>query len=256
MFPIAHTWLIEQCVPGPTLAHYLGCVWPDMLYGSPLTHQQTHREGAALAAYVASLPPGEEADEFRQFVRGALSHGVEPHGFDWYSDEEYGGLPVSARGYAFQRGRPLAERAAAACGVAQDQGWWKAHNLIEMAFERRLYAERPERGERIAAACADTALVERISVRLAEHFGQPAALIAAPVAHFPQIVELRPATVESRARTYAMQTRLRHPGAQPDEAAIANLIAEAEGLVAQDGDEFLRSCTERVRAILDDAFSA
>jgi hypothetical protein len=227
-----------------------------MLYGSPLTHQQTHRGGAALAAYVASLPPGHEAHEFRQFVQGALSHGVEPHGFDWYSDEEYGGLPASKRGYAFQRGRQLAERAAVACGVAPDQGWWKAHNLIEMAFERRLFAERPERGGRISTACADAALVERISGRLAEHFGQPASLLAAPVAYFPQVVDLRPVTVESLARTYAVQTRLRHPSAEPDEAALAHLIAEAEAIVAPDAGEFLRYCSVQVNAMLDNAFSA
>jgi hypothetical protein len=256
MFAIAHVWMVEHCVSGPTLAHYLGCVWPDMLYGSPLTHQQTHREGAALTAYATSLPPGNEVDEFRQFVQGALSHGVEPHGFDWYSDEEYGGLPASERGYAFQRGRQLAERAAEACDVTPDQGWWKAHNLIEMAFERRLYAEQPECGERIAAACDDNALVERISIRLSEHFGQPASLIASPVAYFPQVVDLRPTTIASLARTYAMQTRLRHPGAEPDEAAIAHLIAEAETIVAPDADVFLQSCSAQVHAMLDSAFSA
>ena len=256
MFPLAHAWMIEQCVPDPALAHYLGCVWPDMLYGSPLTHQQTHRGGAALVAYAKSLPSSVEADEFRQFAQGALSHGVEPCGFDWYSDEEYGGLSTSERGYAFQRGRPLAERAAAACGVDPGHGWWKAHNLIEMAFERRLYAERPERGERIVAACADTALVERISGRLARHFGQPADALAAPMRRFPEVVELRPATVESLARTYAMQTRLRHPGASPDEAAIADLITEAEVIVAPDADEFLHTCAEKVRAMLDEVFSA
>jgi hypothetical protein len=256
MFPLAHAWMIEQCVPDPTLAHYLGCVWPDMLYGSPLSHQQTHRGGATLAAYAATLPPGDAADEFRQFVQGALSHGVEPRGFDWYSDEEYGGLPASERGYAFQRGRPLAERAAAACGVVQDQGWWKAHNLIEMAFERRLYAERAERGERIAAACADTALVERISGRLAVHFAQPADALAVAMRRFPEIVELRPRTIESLAHMYAMQTRLRHPSAEPDEAAIALRIAEAETIVTPDADEFPRICSEQVRAMLDGAFSA
>ena len=235
---------------------YLGCVWPDMLYGSPLTHQQTHRGGAALAAYATSLPPGNEADEFRQFILGALSHGVEPHGFDWYSDEEYGGLPAAERGYAFQRGRQLAERTAVACGVAQDQGWWKAHNLIEMAFERRLYTGRLERGKPIVTACADAALVERVSIRLAEHFGQPAETLAEPIRRFPEIVELRPTTIESLARTYATQTRLRHPGAEPDKAAIAHLIAEAEAIVAPDADEFLRYCSAQVRTVLDSAFSA
>jgi hypothetical protein len=255
MFPLAHAWMIEQCVPDPTLANYLGCVWPDMLYGSPLTHQQTHREGAALAAYARSLPLGNEADELRQFAQGALSHGVEPRGFDWYSDEEYGGLPASERGYAFQRGRPLVARAAAACGVDPGQGWWKAHNLIEMAFERRLYGERPARGERIATACADAALVERISAHLARHFGQPADALAVPMRRFPEVVELRPMTVESLARTYAMQTRRRHLGAEPDEAAIADLIAEAEIIVTPDADEFLRICSAQVSAMLDSAFS-
>jgi hypothetical protein len=256
MFPIAHAWMIEQCVPDATLAHYLGCVWPDMLYGSPLTHQQTHRGGAALVAYASALTPGALADEFRQFVQGALSHGVEPRGFDWYSDEGYGDLPASERGYAFQRGRQLAERAAVACSVAQDQGWWKAHNLIEMAFERRLFAERPERGERITAACADTALVERISARLSEHFGHPADALAIPMRRFPEVVELRPATVDSLARTYALQTRLRHLGAEPDEAAIASLIAEAETIVTPDADEFLRMSSSQVHVMLNGAFSA
>jgi hypothetical protein len=256
MFPIAHAWMIEQCVSDPTLAHYLGCVWPDMLYGSPLTHQQTHREGAPLVAYARSLPRGNEADEFRQFAQGALSHGVEPRGFDWYSDEGYGGLPASERGYAFQRGRQLAERAAAACGVAPDQGWWKAHNLIEMAFERRLYTDHPERGKRIATACADTELVERVSARLAEHVGQPADALAIPMRRFPEIIELRPMTVESLARTYATQTRLRHPGAEPDEEAIAHLLAEAEAIVAPDADEFLRVSSSQVCPMLDSAFSA
>jgi hypothetical protein len=250
MFPLAHAWMIEQCVPSPTLAHYLGCVWPDMLYGSPLTHQQTHRGGAALAAYARTLPATNESAEFRQFVQSALSHGIEPRGFDWYSDEGYGGLPDDARGYAFQRGRQLADRAAIACGVELNQGRWKAHNLIEMAFERRPYAERPERGEHIADACANAALVERISAHLAEHFGQPASLIAAPVAYFPRVVELRPATIASLAHTYVMQTRLRHPGAEPDEAAIADLIAEAEIIVAPDGDEFLQTSARAVHTML------
>ncbi len=53
-----------------------------------------------------------------------------------------------------------------------------------------------------------------------------------------------------------MQTRLRHPGAEPDEAAIAHLIAEAEAIVAPDADEFLHTCAAQVGAMLDSAFSA
>ena len=158
MFPLAHAWLIHRLVPAPTSAHYLGCVWPDMLFASPLSHTESHRSGARLADAANTLPDGQARDEFHAFVAGALSHGTDPHGFDWYSDEEYGGRPASARGYAFQQAVALAEDAARACDVSEHQGWWKAHNLIEMAFEQSLYLAAPHLGASLAAACADEAL--------------------------------------------------------------------------------------------------
>jgi len=123
MFPIAHAWLLERLVDEPQPVDYLGCVWPDMLFSSPLSHTQSHREGAALAAYARSLPPDEDGETFRSFVIGVLTHGAEPHGFDWYSDEEYGGRPREERGYAFQHARSFASEAARACGLPEEQGW-------------------------------------------------------------------------------------------------------------------------------------
>lgn len=253
MLSIAHVWLLEQLVEQPTPAHYLGCVWPDMLFQSPLTHRQSHRQGQALWDYARSLPAkSEERETFRAFVAGALTHGAEPHGFDWYSDEEYGGLPAEARGYAFQRGAPLAEDAAKACGVPPDQGWWKAHNFIEMAFERALYADNPRRGEAIAGACADEGLLATMSHLLAPHVGHAAEALAAPMRVFPGLVALQPTSVESLARAYAAQVPQKHPGAQPDEAAIARLIERAERMIAPHKRIFLDSCVEQVRAMLVD----
>ncbi|MDE3231142.1 MAG: hypothetical protein KGO05_14785 [Chloroflexota bacterium] len=50
MFPIAHGWLLARLTDdgSPTPAAFLGCVWPDMLFGSPLTHKQSHTSGEAL----------------------------------------------------------------------------------------------------------------------------------------------------------------------------------------------------------------
>lgn len=43
MFPVAHGWLLARLTGDvPSLAAFLGCVWPDLLFGSPLTHQQSH----------------------------------------------------------------------------------------------------------------------------------------------------------------------------------------------------------------------
>lgn len=249
MFPIAHAWLVEQLIPEPTPAHYLGCVWPDMLFGSPLSHVQSHRHGTLLAAHTHTLGDSADAQVFRAFVAGALTHGSEPHGFDWYSDEQYRDA-LEKRGYAFQHGRAIAAETARACGIAQEQGWWKAHNLIEIAFERQLYLAQPSLGERLASACGDEALRERIAGMLSHFFHEPAEELEAAMRRFLDVVLLRPASIEAEAKIYAMQVRLKHAGAQPDTQALAALIDWAEQDIATDKQDYLADCVRQVGEML------
>jgi hypothetical protein len=221
-----------------------------MLFESPLSHPQSHRSGAALAEYATTLVDAEEAAMFRAFVAGVLTHGSDPHGFDWYSDEEYGGRPPEERGYAFQRGKVFAAEAAVACGVPEHHGWWKAHNCVEIAFERPLYAAQPELGDHLAAACSDTWLIERVARHLAGFFDQPAAALVVPMRRFHEAVLFQPETVGAWAEMYAVQVRLKHPGAQPDVAAIARLIERAEDIIAVDGQAYLDDCAARVGAMV------
>jgi hypothetical protein len=257
MFPIAHAWLIERLTIYPQPAHFLGCVWPDMLFASPLSHPQSHRSGALL---IAALPEdaarSAEAGALHAFAAGILSHGIEPHGFDWYSDEQYGAAPHAARGYAFQHGQTLAQETARACGVRPEDGLWKAHNIIEMAFERSLYTADVTLGERIAAACADATLVGVVTRWLGGVFGLPAAELATAIQRFTEVVELRPARLEALAAVYAQQTRLKHPGAQPDADGITALIARAEHLIARDREVFLATCVASVGALLAEMLPA
>ncbi|HEX5441269.1 MAG TPA: hypothetical protein VFW76_10320 [Ktedonobacterales bacterium] len=255
MFPLAHAWLIQRLIPAPTSAHYLGCVWPDMLFGSPLSHTESHRSGTRLVEAVNTAPAGAARDEFRAFVVGALSHDAEPHGFDWYSDEEYGGRPASERGYAFQQAVPLAEDAARACGVAPDQGWWKAHNLVEMAFEQPIYLAMPNLGAALADACADEALCARIASVLSGVFGQPADLLADAMLRFPSGVTFAPATPRPQAETYAHQTRLKHAGSNPDLAALESLIERAQTIIAPTRDAYLATCLENVGRMIGETLS-
>lgn len=249
MFPIAHAWLIEQLVPEPTPAHYLGCIWPDMLFGSPLSHAQSHRGGALLAAYARTLGDTPDAHVFRAFVAGVLTHGSEPHGFDWYSDEQYRAAPEK-RGYAFQHGLAIASETARACGIAPEQGWWKAHNLVEIAFERPLYLALPSLGERLALACGDDALRLQIANHLSRFFHTSAGALETPMRRFPEIVQLRPASIEAEAEIYALQVRLKHSGAQPDVPALAALIDWAEQDIAADKHDYLTTCVQQVGEML------
>lgn len=250
MFPVAHAWLLTRLVPDATPAHFLGCVWPDMLFGSPLSHPQSHRSGAHLTEFSATLPLGEDRELFRAFVAGVLTHGSKPHGFDWFSDDAWGGRPLEEKGYAFQHGKGIAARTAKACGVEPSQGWWKAHNIVEMAFERTLYVAEPALGSQLQMACTDTALTERIAVLLASFFQLPAAALALPMRRFHDVVQLQPVDAAASARTYVLQVRLKHPAATPDEVAIASLIEETEREITGDRDAYLDLCVQHVGTML------
>lgn len=253
MFPIAHLWLLEQVVPQPAQAHYLGCVWPDMLFGSPLTHQDSHQRGTELLTFARARAAADapNASELLAFVAGALSHGSAPHGFDWYSDERYGGEPESAKGYAFQRARPLAEATAAACRLPAEMGWWKAHNLVEMACELPLFAAEPHLADQFITACDDAGLVERVTRALAEFYGQPADALAASVRTFCD-VWVPPTSGETLARVYARQLQLKHGVDDPDESALGALIARASTLIAPDRGTYLTYCAQQVRHLFAD----
>jgi hypothetical protein len=224
-----------------------------MLFGSPLDHTRSHRSGRALAAQATSLDDGERGLAFRQFVTGVLTHGAEPRGFDWYSDEEYGGLPLETRGYAFQHGTALAEETARACGLPPRDGWWKAHNIVEMAFERDLALNHPHLGASLAAACADEALTTAIADEVARVFALPAVALCAAMRRFPTVNTFTPTSHAALAQVYAVQVRLKHPDAAPDVSALSRLIARAEEVIAESKRAYLADCVRLVGAMIAEA---
>lgn len=250
MFPLAHAWLIDRLVNTPTPAHFLGCIWPDMLFGSPLSHSESHHSGARLMDALNTLPDGVLRDEFRAFVIGALSHGTAPQGFDWYSDEAYGNRPAVERGYAFQQAVSLTEDAARACDLPLEHGWWKAHNLVEMTFEQPCYQASSQLGASLATACADETLCHRIAGVLAGVFGQPADILAGAMLRFPSVVTFAPDTPRPLAEMYAYQTRIKHAGSNPDIPHLESLIARAREMTAPTRDTYLSSCLESVGSMV------
>jgi hypothetical protein len=250
MFPIAHIWLLERLVPHPVPAHYVGCVWPDMLFGSPLTHTESHTRGMELLTFarqrLADGAPG--ASDLLAFVVGVITHGSNPHGFDWYSDEQWGNDPTQ-RGYAFQHGEPIAAATAAACDVAPSLGPWKAHNIVEMSFELSLYAADASMADRFAAGCADADLCARLAGALAAYYERPTSALAESIRTFAHWW-VRPTSAPVLASVYARQVRVKHGAQPPDEAAIAALISRAGELVAADRDDYLNTCVTQVGDLL------
>lgn len=244
MFPIAHAYLMERLFAEPTPAHYLGCVWPDMLFTGPLTHTQTHKQGRDLLAFARAGAP-----DIVPFVRAALTHMADPHGFDWFSDEQYD--PGAAKGYAFVRAQPFAGDVVAATKVDPKDGLWKAHNFVEMSFEAALGQRFPHLGRAMAAACADRDLVASVTAPLARHFGQPAAALAENIFRFPATVALDVPTSLDLARAYATQLHFKHQIDDPDIPAMVGIIDRVWVAIAPDRETFLHTCVRAVAAVLD-----
>jgi hypothetical protein len=244
VFPIAHAYLMGRLFADPQPDQYLGCAWPDMLFAGSLTHSQTHRQGRDLLAFARA-----EAPAIVPFVRAALTHMVEPHGFDWFSDEQCdAGAP---KGYAFERARPFVERVIAATHVPPDLGLWKAHNFTEMSFEIDLGRRFPHLGRAVAAACADADLVAGIVEPLSRFFGQPADALARNIRAFPAVVALDTPSSMDLARTYAIQLDLKHQIKDPDIPAMARIIDDIWDAIASDRETFLETCVQQVAAVLE-----
>ena len=244
MFAIAHAYLMEQLFAQPTPAHYLGCVWPDMLFNGPLTHQQTHREGLALLAFAR-----QDAPEIVEFVRAALTHGADPHGFDWYSDEAY--YTGKDKGYAFVNAEPFVTDIVAATGVPAEIGLWKGHNFVEMSFEMALGKQYPHLGLAVAASCANETLVRQVTTPLAQHFQVPAATLAGNITHFPESVALATPSSLDLASAYAKQLAFKHQVTHSDIPAMAAIIERIWEAIAPDRATFLAQCVNDVAAVLD-----
>ena len=251
MFPLAHCWLLETLIPEPLPAHRLGAVWPDMLHESPISHHDSHQRGRELLAFArvrrAAGAPG--AGEFAAFAVGALTHGSGPRGFDWYSDEAYDEPWPDGRGYAFQRAAPLAGETAAACRLPSEMGLWKAHNVIEMACDQRLFDADQTHAPRLLAALGDGALAARVADHLAVFYGKPADQLAASITRFATWWA-PPESPASQARIYARQVELKHHVASPDVAALETQIERAAGLIAPDVERFQARCAGWVRDML------
>lgn len=243
MFPIAHAYLLERLVAERGAADYLGCVWPDMLFSGPLTHAQTHRQGRELLAFALG-----EGPVFQTFVRAALTHMAEPHGFDWYSDEQYD--PGAAKGYAFERARPFVDDVVRAARVEPAIGLWKAHNFVEMSFEQALGRRYPHLGRAVGAACADRELAALVTEPLARFFNQPQAALARNISAFPNTVALASPTSWDLAAAYSWQLRAKHGVETADIPAMAAIIDRVWVAIAPDRERFLDDCVARVADML------
>lgn len=202
MFPITHAYAVSRLVPGAGQLHILGAIFPDAVLTNGLSWDRAHRSGAALYAFLRARAPAG-----LPFALGMITHGVAPAGLDYYGDQQYA---TFEKGYAFEEARPYAARAAAICRLPETMGWWKAHNLVEMALEWLIAQRYPELGPRVAAALTQTAACAFLAPHLAAFFEREGPDLLHSLPAMVPFLALDPITPATLAERYERQVRLKH----------------------------------------------
>lgn len=127
MFPLTHLYTAKAILGYENAMTALGAMFPD--FGSALGAGRNlcHEMGIDMFHYAQ-----EHDKSHLDFALGVLTHGTALPGIDWYADEEYHGVRP---GFCFQLGEMIADDVAEACNLPPNMAVWKAHNVIEMAFD-------------------------------------------------------------------------------------------------------------------------
>lgn len=235
MFPLTHLHVLSRIHP---LDHQavLGSVFPDTCIASSLTWRETHRCGLDFFRFLAP----SQRSEFSPFVVGLLSHGIEPHGLDFYADECYKDFGC---GYSFHKAPPLVREAIEVCLIEEKMGPWKAHNFIEMGVEILVAESRGDLFEHLLSALEDNELVVRLSAPLGSFFGRPKREMEDSFNLFRPLLS---SNIETLAEKYVMQLGVKHGIHGINQRRVSDLIARAMELVAEDYGAFLLDCTTRI----------
>ena len=229
MFPVSHIWFGERVLGELDIQSVFGTIFPDMVILGCLEYDITHKSGWKLFDFLKKEHP-----EFLGFARGILTHGVNPKGLDYYSDEKFKDLN---EGYCFQKAKEIEKRVIESCNIPEKMGLWKAHNFIEMAVELEIYERYPSTNKRMKDAMNDRQVIEDLCPILDKYYELKYGTMKSCVEHFGAFVELESLTAESLAVKYDFQMHQKH-GIRINILESRDIIDDCRQIIAGDMFDF------------------
>lgn len=202
MFPLTHVYICQKVLERLNHQLILGTTFPDTVIESPLEYRQTHTMGKEFMEFINLNTP-----KLKDFAKGVILHGVEPRGVDYYCDEKF---PGCERGFCFEKAKPLVREVVSKCGVPEDFGWWKAHNVVEMGIELKISDEHPDLVGILKEAYNNLDLIHRIGSALGAFFKMPADEINQGIIKFSRFLGNKPLTSKDLAQKFELQMNKRH----------------------------------------------
>jgi hypothetical protein len=230
MYPLAHLYFMELFIKEPDDAAVLGSVFPDIAILSGLDWRTSHSLGGLIRRHFR-----DGGEEKNHFSLGVMSHGIEPMGLDYYSDVKFG---VFERGYCYEKARPLVDVVIEALSVTPEDGWWKAHNFIEMGVELYIYRQRPELLAGLRTAFSNTELMGSLAAELSPLLKIEEDILFNCFERFKRFAVKEPVDAETLAFRYQRQIYFRHRIESINVSQTSSIIEEGERIILPDIEDF------------------
>ncbi len=230
MYPLAHLYFAEKALQELSEEAILGSIFPDIAFFSGFDWHNSHSLGEELRHDFHRDSVG-----MVNFCRGVISHGITPQGLDYYSDEQY--LDYE-KGYCYEKARPLVSGVVEACNISPGDGWWKAHNFIEMGVELFVFEKRPELLLHLQDALSRAGLIREICSIIAPSLGKESHLLEKGFLFFKEFIERGPMDAKSLALRYQEHIYLRHSIESVNLVQCEDIIEQAKEIIISDIDNF------------------
>lgn len=242
MFPLCHIYFAGRVIDNPSDYTLLGSFYPDAVISNELKRDITHYNTRSLLEFSR----GRDA-RIREFSYGAVTHGVDLEGLDYYSDESY---PNSYKGYCFEKAKIIKKDVIDCCNIPEEWGLWKAHNFIEMAFELYLNKRDSSIRYKFKNILEDKELIEYVSLFLSAFYDIDRNMFIRSFEVFSNFFEFERLDENSLAKRYSLQLARNHGIKNFNSGMASRIILNALDVISDDVDNFFEYTVFRVKRVI------
>ncbi|HHV71674.1 MAG TPA: hypothetical protein GXX38_03560 [Clostridia bacterium] len=246
MFPLTHVFVAEQVLGQSNELQTIGAIFPDTALIFGLNWHHTHCLGEELFFFIKENQP-----ELIPFALGALTHGANPKGLDYYGDECYG-LKKEERGYCFQKALPIINEVQKACNLPAKFSWWKAHNFIEMAIEIKLANRSPWLKSQIEASIEKYGKDELLNTTLNNFYSRYFSDVAFDLSVLHHFITADQINSFSLSKLYSEQLWYKHQIEGVNKKEVERIIDFSATLVEGDFNSFLTTVIAKIKEMISE----
>jgi hypothetical protein len=196
MFPMCHIYFADRVIRKSSQFTILGSIYPDII-SSAIGRDCTHYNTLQLYNYFK-----DEDVNMKDFSVGAITHGVDMKGLDYYSDENYPGMD---KGYCFEKAKQIEKDVIDCCKIPEKLGLWKAHNFIEMAFDICIYRQNKWLSESLKNVLEDSVVIKYVSKELNVFLNTDQKVLEDKFKRFTDFIEYKEISESTMMKKYCVQ---------------------------------------------------